>query len=402
MSALPTSCDTATTTKSRLHAFDTAERLAADFAQTAVERDRRGGTAKAERDQLRASGLLSLLVAEEDGGGGASWQDVLRIVRLFARVDSSIAHLYGFQHLMLATIELFGSEEQRRYYHGLTARHSWFWGNALNPLDPGTTATAQDGKRLLNGRKGFCSGSVDADALIVSANEPGNPRLLVAAVPLPREGLSILGDWDNMGQRQTDSGTVELRDVVVHDSEFLRSPGPFGSVRASLRPCVAQIVFTNVFLGIAEGAFQEARNYTLVQTKPWLTSGVSSPREDPYILRHYGELHAQILAAKLATEKAGDSLQRAWEEGDSLSENHRGKVALDIAAAKVLATRAGLEVTNRMFEVMGSRSTTAAARLDRFWRNLRTQTLHDPVEYKLRELGDWALNHQNPKPTFYS
>jgi hypothetical protein len=33
---------------------------------------------------------------------------------------------------------------------------------------------------------------------------------------------------------------------------------------------------------------------------------------------------------------------------------------------------------------------------------LRTHTLHDPVDYKIRELGDWALNHRLPKPTFYS
>jgi hypothetical protein len=36
------------------------------------------------------------------------------------------------------------------------------------------------------------------------------------------------------------------------------------------------------------------------------------------------------------------------------------------------------------------------------WRNLRTHTLHDPVGYKIRELGDWELNRQLPKPSFYS
>ena len=48
------------------------------------------------------------------------------------------------------------------------------------------------------------------------------------------------------------------------------------------------------------------------------------------------------------------------------------------------------------------RSTKAALALDRFWRNLRTQTLHDPVDYKLHELGDWALNGTLPEPSFYS
>ena len=39
-----------------------AASLAREFAATAIERDRRGGTPKRERDALRASGLLALLV----------------------------------------------------------------------------------------------------------------------------------------------------------------------------------------------------------------------------------------------------------------------------------------------------------------------------------------------------
>ena len=35
--------------------------------------------------------------------------------------------------------------------------------------------------------------------------------------------------------------------------------------------------------------------------------------------------------------------------------------------------------------------------IDRFWRNIRTHTLHDPIEYKIRDLGNWALNDQLPE-----
>ncbi len=50
-----------------------ARRLAADFAENAAERDVAGGTPKAERDALRRSGLLSLIIPREYGGLGASW-----------------------------------------------------------------------------------------------------------------------------------------------------------------------------------------------------------------------------------------------------------------------------------------------------------------------------------------
>ena len=55
-----------------------------------------------------------------------------------------------------------------------------------------------------------------------------------------------------------------------------------------------------------------------------------------------------------------------------------------------------------MFEVTGARSTHVPLRLDRHRRNLRTQTLHAPVDYKLHELGKWALNQALTVPTFYS
>ncbi len=381
-----------------------ADRFAAAIATTAVERDHQGGTAKVERDALRRTGLLNLLIPNFWGGHGASWPLIYRIVRRISRTDSSLGQLFGFQHLMLATIDLFGSQEQTENLYRRTVAGNWFWGNTLNPLDPGLSARWEGDTLVIDGRKRFSTGSSDADALIVSAPDPTSDsnRLLVAAISLPREGIVPLNDWNNMGQRQTDSGTVEFRSVRIHQAELLLSPGPFGSPRASLRPCIAQLVFANVYLGIAEGALQEAKAYLQANPQAWWLSGVESKQQDPYVLRHFGQLFAALEAARLVTDRAADSLQRAWELGENVSEAERGQVSVDIATAKVITTQAGLDAVNRIFEVMGARATTWPRRVDRFWRNLRTYTLHDPVDYKLRELGEWALADRHPRPTFYS
>jgi alkylation response protein AidB-like acyl-CoA dehydrogenase len=42
--------------------------LAAEFATTAVERDKNGGTPKHERDRLRESGLLKIAIPKIYGG----------------------------------------------------------------------------------------------------------------------------------------------------------------------------------------------------------------------------------------------------------------------------------------------------------------------------------------------
>jgi hypothetical protein len=51
---------------------------------------------------------------------------------------------------------------------------------------------------------------------------------------------------------------------------------------------------------------------------------------------------------------------------------------------------------------MGARSTGGKYGFDRYWRNIRTFTLHDPVDYKVRDLGNWVLNQELPKPNLYS
>jgi alkylation response protein AidB-like acyl-CoA dehydrogenase len=381
--------------------FAAVDALAATLAVSAIERDRRGGTAKRERDLFRESGLLALSIPADEGGWGASWGTTLQVVRRLARVDGSLAHLFGFHHLLLATTRLFGDTWQWQGAYAGTVTDRWFWGNALNPLDTRTAIRPDGDAHVVDGDKSFCSGARDSDRLIISALDPER-RLVVAAIPTARDGVQIHDDWDNMGQRQTDSGSVAFRGVRVADHEILRTPGPLGSVRASLRPCLAQAILANVFLGLGEGALIEGRAFTRGSARAWPTSGVAAPADDPYVIHRYGELWVALEGARALADEAGAAFDRAWARGDRLTSQERGACALAIATAKVATSRAGLDVASRVFEVTGARATTAKSGLDRFWRNVRTHTLHDPVDYKLRELGQWALSERLPTPTFYS
>jgi alkylation response protein AidB-like acyl-CoA dehydrogenase len=378
------------------------EAVLREWAQTAAARDKAGGTAFHERRLLRESGLLRLSVPVEHGGYGAAWSTTLDVVRRMAQVDSSLAHLFAFHHLQLATIRLFGSDAQIRRALDGTIAQGWFWGNALNPLDKGTRALPDGaGGYLFDGRKSFCSGARDSDQLLASAFD-GDGRLLIGITPTNRAGITVLDDWDNMGQRQTDSGTVVFERVPVAADELLLQPGPLSSPFATMRPLLAQSILSHIYLGIGEGALQAAREATLAQTRPWIASQAERPAEDPYVLAHYGDFWLALEGARLLVERAMQAFDRAWQRGLALTESERGEVAVAVATSKVAAARAGLEVAHRMFEVTGARSTTASLRFDRFWRNVRVHTLHDPIDYKVRELGDWALNGRIPKPSFYS
>lgn len=383
-------------------ALHKASELASTFASTIIERDQQGGTPKAQRDALRASGLLSLSVPPSLGGQGADWATVLATVRTLAQADSSVAHVYAFHHLLLATARLFGSEAQWSPLLQDTVTHGWFWGNALNPLDRRTIAVPNGQDYEFSGEKSFCSGALDSDILLASALRKSDEKLLIAVIPTAREGIHLFEDWDCIGQRQTDSGSARFDGVQVAEHELLLTPGPLSSPYACLRPLLAQLILATIYLGIAEGALAEARAYTTGSARAWHASLADEAWQDPYILRNYGEFWLAIEGASALLNRAVERFDRAWLRGTALSAEERGAVAIATASAKVAASRAGLEVSSRIFEVMGARATAGKLRLDRFWRNVRTHTLHDPVDYKLAELGDWALNRHIPTPTFYS
>jgi alkylation response protein AidB-like acyl-CoA dehydrogenase len=209
-------------------------------------------------------------------------------------------------------------------------------------------------------------------------------------------------DWDNMGQRRTASGSFTFNNVLVYPDELIGPPAAPDSAFATLIFLVVQLTKTYIYLGITEGAFDAARHYTTTMTRPWMTSGVDSASKDPYILHHYGELWMQLQAALALTQQAAQQVQAAWDKGWALTHEERGEVAIAVYAAKAMATNVGLDTTSRLFELMGARSTSKQYGFDRYWRDLRTFTLHDPVDYKLRQMGDWLLNHELPMPSQYS
>jgi alkylation response protein AidB-like acyl-CoA dehydrogenase len=51
---------------------------------------------------------------------------------------------------------------------------------------------------------------------------------------------------------------------------------------------------------------------------------------------------------------------------------------------------------------MGTRSTARRHGFDRWWRNARTLTLHDPVDWKHVEIGDHVINGWEPPFGIYT
>jgi alkylation response protein AidB-like acyl-CoA dehydrogenase len=380
-------------------ALDAAHAVADELRKDAVERDHANRLPRTEIEMLRDSGLLAV-----DPDDHPTTHAVIRIV---AAADASIGHLVGYHYLHLWRTDLYDNVELARSLRQEAVANRWFVAGASNPGDVVRATTAGDGLSV-SGRTGFATGCAVADRLLIGATRDDSGARLVIVVPGGAEGISHPSDWDNLGQRLTASGSIVFDDVRVRGGDILATL-PVDEdessprwLRLSLGSLAFQVVLTQVFVGIAEGALDEAARYTRERSRPWPASGLDDAIEDPHVLAGYGELAASVRVARLSAEDATRALVGADARGLALTSAERGRAALAISAAKVVSTRVVTDVTARIFELTGARSTARSFGLDRFWRDARTLTLHDPVVYKARELGTHLLTTELPRITPYS
>ncbi|ACD18914.1 acyl-CoA dehydrogenase family protein [Paraburkholderia phytofirmans] len=367
---------------------------------SAAQRDIDGGHAAREKQWIADAGLLTLAVPREFGGLGARWPDIYETIRKIAQVDSALAHLLGFTCLQVVSVNVWGNPEQRARYLSGTVEGRWWWGNAVNPLDTRLVASAtDDGGYLLDGQKGFCSGTRGSQMMTVSAHDPLTGKPVFGVVPTTREGITVHDDWNPIGQRQTDSGSVSFTRVKVEPNEVMVRPD---TPHASLRTLISQQVLTNLFVGIAQGALDEARAYVTQNGKAWIYSGVDKATDDPYLIQRFGEMRLQAVSAEALATRAAWLLEDAWQQGPALTAETRAQVALATSEAKIVAHRAALDVSEKLFDACGARATHAPLALDRFWRNARVHTLHDPLDYRVRDVGRYALTGALPEVSLYT
>ncbi|MGW5973682.1 acyl-CoA dehydrogenase family protein [Streptomyces sp. NPDC055186] len=381
-----------------------AAAVAAVLATDAAARDRAGATPHEEVRLLKDSGLVTLLGPVEHGGGGQNWITAYRVVREIAKADGSLGQLLGYHYLWNWAARLVGTREQWEHVEAEAARNRWFFGGAVNPRDRDVVVT-EDGEDLVfTGRKTFSTGSRVSDVTVLEGVLEGTDQHVFAIVPSDSAGLTFHDDWDNIGQRLTESGSVTLDGVRTPWSSAA------GYVDKQFRPRVyntlnvptIQLVFVSFYLGIAAGALETAATYTRTRTRPWLHGGHDRAVDEPYVVDTYGDLTAKLWAVEALADAVAAEGQKLHDDPDAVTEQARGDFEVRVAAVKARATDVALEIASRVFEVTGARSTTTAEGLDRFWRNIRTHTLHDPVAYKRREVGRWVLEGELPEPTWYS
>ncbi|NYJ32080.1 acyl-CoA dehydrogenase family protein [Galbitalea soli] len=371
-----------------------AQAVADTVAADAAERDRTSARPHRVLDLLRESGLANLLIPEEFGGHGAHFETAFHVVRALARVDASIAQVLGYHWLNQACVTFYGPDPERQaHWYRASARANWVWSDSFNPVSPDLEIVADGDAYRMNGLKRFATGASVADVIIAGGIASGGAHdgeLIVFVLDANRDGIEHIDDWDNLGYRSSASGSVRYTDVVITADDILGvdKEEPFSSV---VTPGV-QLLFGNIYLGIAEGALAQAKTLTLARPNAWFLSSADRYAQDPITHRVFGEL----VSRTAAVEALADTLNRSFDEvialGADTTAVDRAELEVRIAQLKVVSTEVGLEVASRVYELTGASSTRSSVGLDRHWRDIRTHSLHDPVDYKRIEVGNHFLN----------
>jgi SfnB family sulfur acquisition oxidoreductase len=376
-------------------ALAATRRIAAAIAKEAISRDRERRLPHEELDLLSDAGVLAITVPRIYGGAQVSAGTLAEVIAILSEADGSIGQIPQNHFFMLEALRLQGSEEQKRFFYARILAGERI-GNALSELG---TKTAQDHKTRItregsvfriNGKKFYSTGVLFAHWVAVVANDDHN-NSTIAFVPKEARGVTIIDDWSGFGQRVTGSGTTIFNDVEAHSISVISLRAVFERP-TSMGP-VAQIMHAAVEAGIARAALAETIAFVRNRSRPWKDSGLDHAYEDPYTIAQIGEMKLRVSASDALLERAGRLVDAAIADPttDSVA-----AASVAVAEAKAASTEASLHVASKLIELAGSRATLAEYGLDRFWRNARTHTVHDPVRWKYRAIGDYWLNGISP------
>lgn len=380
-----------------------AKSLSAVFAAGAAKRDAERILPVAEMIELRSAGLQAARVPSTYGGPDLSFRELAEMMIWLGVGDPNIAQAVQPHFVLLDMLRLFGTEAQKqRYFGAVVGGHvitNAYAERGTGVVGQITTSLKPDGDGYrLNGTKFYCTGSLVAEQFYVLIRTENDGRA-IAIVPGDREGLTVRDDWDAMGQRTTASGTVEFDNVAVAADEVIAAETVW-SERSHIG-ALAQMLHAAIDAGIAKAALSDAVDYAQNRARPVLESGVTRATDDPYVLSAIGEMRVAATVAEVMVLNAGEVLDRAvaaQAAGDIRDEVTRllEEASIAVAEAKISATQASLAVSEIMFTVSGASASLSTHNLDRHWRNARTHTIHDPVSYKYKAVGDYLLNGRPP------
>lgn len=379
------------------------ESVLADIAADAVTRERAGVDPHAQVRLLADTGYTALTL---DAGQtpGADMVEFFDFLIDLARADPIVA--------LILRSHFWFVEQVRRLPDG-AVRDRWtaeiaagkIVGNATSERtgsagakDFRTELRPIDGGWMCHGAKFYSTGTAFADWVSVSAIIRGGStadRCARVVLPVDREGITIIDDWDGIGQHRTGTGSTVLRDVLVTRDDVLEFTDVTGEGPVAADGPFLQLYLQALITGILLSVNDDAVALVQSRSRTFDHAPSASPRQDPVLLKTLGEIDAAAHVSRSAVLAAAGEIETAYapaRRGDVDAERFT-RASVAAARVKIHVDSIALSAAAALFDLGGASAASRARNLDRHWRNIRTITLHNPTSYKAIALGDRLVNN---------
>jgi alkylation response protein AidB-like acyl-CoA dehydrogenase len=324
------------------------------FAERAAGYDREAAFPFENYAELREAGMLGLCIPERYGGMGASFQDYMHVSAELARYCPMTALTYNMHSQttlwtgILADDLDMPAEARERHERIRTGLYRWILEDGAimsQPLSEGiargatagvaTTATPAPGGYHVNGRKVFASLAGAAHAYNFTCRVPGEEGLRFLSVRSDNPGVRIVGDWDPLGMRGTDSRTLVFEDAFVDAEDELLPAGGFDQL-AERWPHV-YLTLTPTYIGLTRAVVDFVQGY-LGSTPP---AGIPARRDVPAKQWAWAEIQIayersrslwECAVAEAGLDPTPEQLRRAWAASYTAMETAPEVAALAIRA----------------------------------------------------------------------
>ncbi len=366
---------------------DLAEELGRDsFAPRAAMVDAENRFPFENYDDLRASGLLALMVPERFGGIGADPFTYATILSKIAQGCASTGLTFNMHSAILHFLRQIATPTQQERYFGEVVTDGAVFSSITS--EPGISFRHKgkvrthieadgDGYRL-TGKKIFCSLSTGATYYFtwsfLDGAESLADGLLTVLIPAGRDGITVLDDWNTLGMRGTASNSINFERVRIEPADVVGDVGAILGQDMS----IWSVGYTAVYIGIAEAAFA----YCVEAMRAPRSDGGPPRSEDPLTWQHIGRLSMQLEAAR----RARDTLGHPRDELDPAA------LTYVLNQAKYLATEAAHSITTQGMRLLGGRGIQRSLPMERYLRDAMAGLVMPPSNERcLETVGKIAL-----------
>jgi alkylation response protein AidB-like acyl-CoA dehydrogenase len=371
-----------------------AEYFANEFAEGALTHDRDATFATEHLDTLRADGYLFAPVPTEFGGGGvSSIHDVLVAMSRLARGDAATSIGVSMHFAVLLNIirsweiAVARGDDRRAGAVGATLQLITDVGAVLatavsepapqNLTRPNATAVRSDDGWLINGRKVFATMAPAATMVSVAVTYragDGSERYGFAFVPTDAPGVDFPHDWDAIGMRASESGSVSFRDVRV-GADGLRDGFPVGEYTVAY---LDRFLSSGGFHAAASLGIAESAHARIVET---LTRRVDAVLDDPHAVMRLSENVVDLASMRAVFDRSArliDEYRAAFPSGGASFADAQA-VFGEVQAAKTHINEAGSRVVDRALALSGGAGYMASNPLAKAWRDARAGAFMHPL-----------------------